>query len=85
MAPIPITAAAKHGIVPVMLIEAEYDSVGAQKQTFGLLTVLCERDGKCPTHIRAQGHNHLSESYHMNTADESIGPGMLNFINLNIR
>jgi acetyl esterase len=66
--------------VPTFLIQAEYDPWALQKETVDLYRALCERDQNCPRYTIVQGHNHLTEAAHINTADESIGPQIIDFI-----
>lgn len=66
--------------VPVFVIDAELDPLGTQREALGLIDALCERDGRCPRHQQVAGHNHYSMTYHINTADDSIGAGMVDFV-----
>ncbi len=66
--------------VPLMLIDAEHDSYATQTHTLKMMQALCERDRVCPAHMRAMGHNHVSMTYHINTADDSIAHEMLLFM-----
>ena len=68
--------------MPVFIITAEFDPYPFEKQAAALFEALCQRDKACPAIKQVLGHNHLSEIFHLNTADESIGPDILNFINL---
>ena len=52
-----------------------------QQGTVELMAAVCKRDNKCPRRLHVQGHNHISEAIHLNSADESVGPALLDFIN----
>ena len=45
-----------------------------------LVNALFARDGKLPNDKTALGHNHISIIEHFGTADESLGPDILEFI-----
>jgi hypothetical protein len=45
-----------------------------------LLAALCARDGACPRFRRLEKHNHLSEVFAFNTADEQLGREILEFM-----
>ncbi len=66
--------------IPVFIIFAEFDPYSFDVQTSDLFQALCQRDKACPTIKQLIGHNHLSEAYHIGTADESIGPDIVEFI-----
>jgi acetyl esterase len=66
--------------IPVFIVFAEFDPYFIDGQTSDLFQALCQRDKACPTIKQLMGHNHLSEAYHIGTADESIGPDIVEFI-----
>jgi len=66
--------------IPIFIIFAELDPYFLEVQTSDLFQALCQRDKACPTIKQLMGHNHLSEAYHIGTADESIAPDILEFI-----
>lgn len=66
--------------VPVFIIFAEYDTHQIEMQSVRLFEALCTRDSDCPRLTRIKNHNHISESLHINTGDESIGPEIIDFI-----
>jgi hypothetical protein len=45
-----------------------------------LFAALCARDGACPRFRRLEKHNHLSEVFAFNTADEQLGHEILDFM-----
>jgi hypothetical protein len=45
-----------------------------------LFAALCARDGACRRFRRLEKHNHLSEVFAFNTADEQLGREILDFI-----
>lgn len=66
--------------IPLFVISAEYDPTSMQKESIGLIDAICDRDDKCPRHKQVPGHNHFSEIYHINTADDSIASEIMDFI-----
>ena len=66
--------------VPVFIIFAEFDQHEIEMQSVELFKALCQRDKHCPRFTRIKNHNHLSESVHINTEDESIGTEIIDFI-----
>lgn len=68
--------------LPVMVTIAEFDPpefVGYAMQLKGALCAV----QRCPTWARFTGHNHLSEVYAFNTADNAVGEALLAFIQAN--
>lgn len=66
--------------IPLFIIDAQYDPWLMQGNGNNLIFAICARDGRCPRHLRLAGHNHISMTTHMNSADESLGPPVLDFI-----
>lgn len=66
--------------IPIFIIFAEFDPYFFEVQTSDLFQALCQRDKVCPTIKQLIGHNHVSQVFHIGTADESIGPDILEFI-----
>jgi len=67
--------------VPALLVLAEYDQRNLVETSGELFVALCLRDGgRCPRIVQLRYHNHLSEVYHINTADELLGREALDFI-----
>ena len=66
--------------IPIFMIFAELDPYNMEVQTSDLFQALCQRDKACPTIKQLIGHNHISEALHIGTADESIGPDIVEFI-----
>ncbi|HWU63013.1 MAG TPA: alpha/beta hydrolase [Ensifer sp.] len=69
--------------LPTFIAVAEYDMPQIQRQTKHLIDALFARDGKLPEIKTALGHNHISIIEHFGTADESLGPDILQFIQEN--
>jgi triacylglycerol lipase len=66
--------------VPVFIISAEFDPPSFKEEATRLRDELCKRRG-CPRrHTELAGHNHLSEILHLNTADNSMGSALLDFM-----
>ncbi|MFO0988056.1 MAG: alpha/beta hydrolase [Alphaproteobacteria bacterium] len=66
--------------VPTFVVVAQYDNPGLDVSGGELFAALCKRDNACPRFTRMVMHNHLSMVHHFNTADESIGREILDFV-----
>ena len=66
--------------LPVLVAFAEYEPAFIHDQTRQLIAGLFERDGVLPLIATAAGHNHISIVEHFGTADETLGPDLLEFI-----
>lgn len=69
--------------LPLFMAVAEYDMPSIQRQNKRLVDALFARDGRLPNFKTALGHNHISIIEHFGTADESLGPDILEFIREN--
>lgn len=69
--------------LPIFLAVAENDMPSIQRQNKRLVDALFARDGRLPNYKTALGHNHISIIEHFGTADESLGPDILEFIHEN--
>ena len=76
----PITHIRDGARVPVFTVVTEYDNPGLDVVGAELLAALCARDGACPRFRRLEKHNHLSEVFAFNTADEQLGREILDFM-----
>jgi acetyl esterase len=76
----PITHIRDAARVPVFTVVTEYDNPGLDVVGAELLAALCARDGACPRFRRLEKHNHLSEVFAFNTADEQLGRDILDFM-----
>jgi acetyl esterase len=76
----PITHIRDGARVPVFTVVTEYDNPGLDVTGAELLAALCARDGACPRFRRLEKHNHLSEVFAFNTADEQLGREILEFM-----
>ncbi len=68
--------------IPVMIAYAEHEPGFIHEQIRRLIDALARRDGRMPGVISAPGHNHISISAHIGTADRTLGPDLLEFIRL---
>jgi acetyl esterase/lipase len=68
--------------IPVFLVISEYDNPDLDTQGAMLLAAFCQRDRACPRFTRMEHHNHLSQVYQFNTADEALGREIRDFIRL---
>jgi acetyl esterase len=66
--------------IPTFIVIAEYDNPDLDTQGALLFTALCERDRACPRFKRMEHHNHLSETFQFNTADDALGREIMEFI-----
>jgi acetyl esterase/lipase len=66
-------------VVPLFIVDAEYDPPAFKDQTAKLRNELCKLRG-CPRTTELHGHNHLSEILHLNTPDDSVGNDILGFV-----
>jgi acetyl esterase/lipase len=66
--------------IPVFTVIAEYELSGLDVLGAELLTGLCARDAACPRFTRLAKHNHGSEVFAFNTADEQLGREILEFM-----
>ncbi len=66
--------------LPVMLIISELDPAMMHIETGALFAALCQRDKTCPALVTPRDHDHISEAYAINTADESVSGPVLAFI-----
>jgi len=69
--------------IPLFIVVAELDMPSIQYQNYALINALYKRDKALPTTKLLIGHNHISETKHFNTKDESIGPDILEFVKVN--
>ncbi len=76
----PITHIRDGARVPVFTVVTEYDNPGLDVVGAELFAALCARDGACPRFRRLEKHNHLSEVFAFNTADEQLGREILEFM-----
>jgi acetyl esterase len=66
--------------IPVFIGFAQYDPQPMQVDIGLLFSALCARDKQCPAVKMAQQHSHISEVFHINTADDTFGSDLLTFI-----
>ena len=70
----------RQSTVPVFIVIAEYDHAFVDVSGAELFWAICERDRACPRFIRLATHNHSSQIWAFNTADEQLGREILDFI-----
>jgi triacylglycerol lipase len=68
--------------IPLLLVLTEMDPPEFQRQTLVLLEHYLKRNGRLPYFVHMNGHNHLSSTMHLNTADTYLGERILDFIAL---
>ena len=66
--------------LPVFIGFAEYDPPRFQIEAVNLFKALCERDSRCPPMKQLLGHNHMTEIYHIGTADQSLAADLVAFV-----
>lgn len=66
--------------MPVMVAWAQHEPALIAAQTRQLVEGLIARDGALPVTATAMGHNHISVVEHIGTADETLAPDMLEFV-----
>src|SRR5262245_43050969 len=76
----PVTHVREAPRVPVFTVVTEYDNPGLDVVGAELFSALCARDGACPRFRRLEKHNHLSEVFAFNTADDQLGREILDFM-----
>ena len=79
----PARAAIRHvaaRAMPVFIGFAEYDPPRFQIEAVNLFKALCDRDNRCPPMRQLLGHNHMTEIYHIGTADESVSAALVGFV-----
>jgi acetyl esterase/lipase len=68
--------------IPLLLVLTEMDPPEFQRQTLVLLESYLKRNRRLPYFVHLNGHNHLSSTMHLNTADTVLGERILDFIAL---
>ncbi|MFT6451952.1 MAG: acetyl esterase/lipase [Halocynthiibacter sp.] len=68
--------------LPVLVAYAQNEPAVIIDQVRLLIAGLAARDGRLPLISAAAGHNHISIVEHIGTADETLAPDMLEFIQL---
>lgn len=73
-----------HGLlespIPLQFVLTEFDPPMFEHQALRLTQAWFERHGGWPDMIRLKGHNHLTSTFHLNTADRYLGQQMLRLI-----
>ncbi|HEV2700554.1 MAG TPA: alpha/beta hydrolase [Steroidobacteraceae bacterium] len=75
-----------HGLarskVPLLLVLTEMDPREFQQQTLVLLADYLKHNGRLPFFVHMTGHNHLSSTMHLNSADAYLGERIQDFVSL---
>jgi acetyl esterase/lipase len=66
--------------VPTFILIAEFDNPFLDVYSADLFSRMCAARGKCPRFHRAVGHNHMSGTFSIGTADDSVGSQVLDFV-----
>jgi len=66
--------------VPTSIIVAELDPTVIEAPAAELMARICLQDRACPHFVNVRGHNHISSALSLNSADDSFGPVLLDFI-----
>ena len=69
--------------VPLMVAVAEFDPPDFQKQAAYLIAAYAEKHGRWPRVAQAVGHNHLTLTMHLNSADTRLGDQVEAFVREN--
>jgi acetyl esterase/lipase len=71
-----------HSKIPLLLVLTEMDPPEFQRQTLVLLNQSLKHNGRLPFFVHLTGHNHLSSTMHLNTADAYLGERIQDFVAL---
>jgi len=66
--------------IPLMFVLTEFDPEPFERQAQHVLETWTQRHGHWPFFVRLMGHNHLTSTFHLNTADDYLGVQMLRFM-----
>lgn len=66
--------------VPILFVLTEFDPPMFEKQALLTIQAWVEKHGVWPDFVRLMGHNHLTSTFHMNTADDYLGRQILAFM-----
>ncbi len=66
--------------LPLLIVAAEFDPPQIAADNHQLAAAVCTRDGKCPPFVLLSGHNHITEIGSIDTKDDRLGRGMLDFV-----
>lgn len=71
-----------HSKIPLLLVLTEMDPREFQEQTLVLLAAYLKHHGRLPFFVHMTGHNHLSSTMHLNSADAHLGERIQDFVSL---
>jgi acetyl esterase len=66
--------------LPLLIVMAEFDPIALAADSHELAAAVCLRDGKCPSFLWLAGHNHISETASIDTADNRFGRRVLDVV-----
>jgi acetyl esterase/lipase len=66
--------------IPTLVAWGEYENPLIDMHCAELVHRLAQAKGRCPSVLQLRGHNHTSTIAHLNTADETLGSAILDFI-----
>jgi acetyl esterase/lipase len=66
--------------IPLQFVLTEFDPPMFERQALRLVEAWSQRHGTWPNFVRLMGHNHLTSTFHLNTADSQLGDQMLRFM-----
>jgi acetyl esterase len=72
-------AAVERRRIPLLVAMAEYDPPAFQLEATRLFAAVCRRDGRCPRLYQAQDHNHMTEIYSIDSADDRLAREIADF------
>ena len=67
--------------LPTFIVIAEFDNPFLDVYSAELFAKICVARSRCPRFLRLVGHNHQSTTASINTADETLGQEIIDFIN----
>lgn len=66
--------------LPTFIVIAEFDNPFLDVYSAELFTKMCVARSRCPRFLRLVGHNHQSTTASINTADDTLGQEIIDFI-----
>ena len=66
--------------IPILFVLTEFDPEMFERQALKVIEAWTARHGRWPDFLRLMGHNHLTSTLHMNTADDYLGSQILAFM-----
>lgn len=66
--------------IPIFMWSAEFDPTMIEAPVAVMYARLCAKYSDCPRYTQFQGHNHVSHIMSINSADETVGHALLEFV-----